>query len=126
MNIKSRFALICAYIFFLACLLEGFTRLAFSIPRIGKRLEANEDYTYRRNWVREHQKSGTATYYAFDMYDPDKGWIPKANLRDVKAYNDKILNTNSKGLRGKRDFAYAKNGKRLRILILGDSFTFGD
>ena len=60
------------------------------------------------------------------MYDPYKGWIPKPNLRDVKAYNDKILNTNSKGLRGKKDFPYAKNRERLRILILGDSFTFGD
>lgn len=126
MSRKNRFIFIFGYVGFLAFLFEGSARLAFSIPRIGKRLEANEEYTYIRNWVREHQKSGTATYYTFDMYDPYKGWIPKPNLRDVKAYNDKILNTNSKGLRGKKDFPYAKNGERLRILILGDSFTFGD
>ena len=126
MSRKNRFILVLGYVGFLAFLFEGSARLAFSIPQIGKRLEANEDYTYLRNWVREHQKSGTATYYTFDMYDPSKGWIPKPNLRDVKAFNDKILNTNSKGLRGKKDFPYAKNKEKLRILILGDSFTFGD
>ena len=126
MSRKNRFILVFAYGVFLAVLFEGAARLAFSIPQIGKRLEANENYTYLRNWVREHQKSGTATYYASDMYDPSKGWIPKPNLRDVKAFNNKILNTNSKGLRGKKDFPYLKNNERLRILILGDSFTFGD
>ena len=126
MSRKKRLIFVFVIIAFLAFVFEGVARLAFSIPQIGKRLEANEDYTYRRNWVREHQKTGTATYYAFDMYDPNKGWIPKANLRDVKAYQDKMLNTNSKGLRGKKDFSYAKNRERLRILILGDSFTFGD
>src|SRR5882724_5248615 len=50
----------------------------------------------------------------------------KANLKDIKVFNQKILNTNSKGLRGKKDFPYIKNKETLRILILGDSFTFGD
>jgi hypothetical protein len=126
MNRKTRFTFVLGYIVFLAFLLEGSARLAFSIPQIGKRLEGNENYTYLRNWVREHQKSGTATYYASDIYDPSKGWIPKPNLREVRAFNNKILNTNSKGFRGKKDFPYLKNNARLRILILGDSFTFGD
>src|SRR5215510_13233158 len=103
MSRKKRLIFVFVTIAFSAFVFEAVTRLAFSIPQIGKRLEANEDYTYLRNWVREHQKTGTATYYTFDKYDPDKGWMPKANLRDVKIYNDKILNTNSKGLRGKKD-----------------------
>ena len=126
MSRKNRTFLFLVYFVFLAFLIEGSARLAFSIPQIGKRLEANEDYTYRRNWVREHQKSGTATFYSSDMYDSSKGWMPKPNLKDVKVSDNKILNTNSKGLRGKRDFPYAKDKNRLRILILGDSFTFGD
>lgn len=126
MSGKKRCFLTLGYIGFLAFLLEGSARLAFSIPQLGKRLEANEEYTYRRNWVQEHQKSGTATYYSSDMYDPSKGWIPKPNLKDVKLFDNKILNTNSKGLRGKKDFPYTKDREKLRILILGDSFTFGD
>jgi hypothetical protein len=124
MSSKYRIIFIFGYIGFLAFLFEGSARLAFSIPQVGKHLQANEDYTYRRNWVREHQKFGLEAYYTFDMYDPTKGWIPKPNLRDVKVFNNKILNTNSKGFRGKKDFPYTK--EKLRILILGDSFTFGD
>jgi hypothetical protein len=123
---KHRIVLVFGYVVFLACLFEGFARLAFSIPQVAKRLQANEDYTYRRDWVQEHQKSGREVYYTFDSYDASKGWIPKPNLRDVKVFDNKILNTNSKGLRGKKDFSYVKDKDKLRILILGDSFTFGD
>ena len=126
MGRKNRFILVFGYVGFLAFLFEGSARLAFSIPQVGKRLQANDEYTYRRNWVQEHQKYGMEAYYAFDMYDPSKGWIPKPNLRDVKTFDNKTLNTNSKGLRGKKDFPYTKNKDKLRILILGDSFTFGD
>jgi len=123
---KHRIFWVFGYLVFLACLLEGTARLAFLIPQVAKRLQANEDYTHRRNWVQEHQKSGIEVYYTFDMYDPSKGWRPKPNLRDVRVFDNKILNTNSKGLRGKKDFPYTKNKQTLRILILGDSFTFGD
>jgi len=126
MSKKNRFLLVFGYAGFLAFLFEGSARLAFSIPQVGKRLQANDEYTYRRNWVQEHQKYGMEAYYTFDMYDPSKGWIPKPNLRDVKAFNNKTLSTNSKGFRGKKDFPYSKNKEKLRILILGDSFTFGD
>src|SRR4029453_9640120 len=126
MSRKKKFILVFGYVGFLVFLFEGSARLAFSIPQVAKRLQANDEYTYRRNWVQEHQKYGMEAYYAFDMYDASKGWIPKPNLRDVKAFNNKILNTNSNGFRGKKDFAYTKNKEKLRILTLGDSFTFGD
>jgi hypothetical protein len=126
MSRKNKFILIFGYVGFLAFLFEGSARLAFSIPQIGKHLQANEEYTYRRNWVQEHQKYRMEGYYGFDMYNPSKGWIPKPNLRDLKAFNNKTLSTNSKGFRGKKDFPYSKNKEKLRILILGDSFTFGD
>lgn len=126
MSRRKRFILVLGYVGFLAFLFEGSARLAFSIPQVGKRLRANDDYSHRRNWVREHQQSGMEVYYTFDIYDPSKGWIPKPSLKDVKVFNNKILNTNSKGLRGKKDFPHSKNKETLRILILGDSFTFGD
>ena len=126
MSKKNKFILVFGYVGFLVFLFEGSARLAFSIPKVAKRLQANDEYTYRRNWVQEHQKHGMEAYYTFDMYDASKGWIPKPNLRDVKTFDNKTLNTNSKGLRGKTDFPYTKNKDKVRILILGDSFTFGD
>jgi hypothetical protein len=126
MSRKNRFLLIFGYIVFLAFLLEGSSRLAFLIPQVSGRLRVDEDYTWRRDWVKRHQNSGKEIYYKFDIYDPSKGWRTKPNLRDMKVFDDKILNTNSKGFRGKKDFLYFKNKEKLRILILGDSFTFGD
>jgi len=123
---KKRFFLICAYVGFLVFLLEGSMRLALMIPKVSKRLRTDEDYSYRRNWVQRHQKSGIGFRYTFDIYDPSKGWRSRPNLRDMKVFGDKRLNTNSRGFRGKKNFAYAKDKDKLRILILGDSFTFGD
>jgi hypothetical protein len=114
------------YSAFLACLLEGTARLAFFIPQVAKRLHANEDYTYVRNWVNEHKKLNLEAYYTFDVYDSSRGWRTKPNLRAQKVFAEKILNTNSQGFRGKKDFSYTKNKEKSRILILGDSFTFGD
>ena len=37
----------------------------------------------------------------------------------------KFVNTNAKGLRGKTEYEYARTAGKQRILILGDSFTFG-
>lgn len=126
MSRKNRFLLVFGYVCFLAFLLEGSARLVFLIPQTSERLQADEDYTWRRMWVHRHQNSGVQIFYKFDIYDPSKGWILKPNLRDMKVFGDKVLNTNSKGFRGKKDFPYIKNKEKLRILILGDSFTFGD
>ena len=41
-------------------------------------------------------------------------------------WDNKLLNTNNRGLRGERYYDYQKPKDKLRILILGDSFTFGD
>jgi hypothetical protein len=124
MSRTRKFFWVLVYVGFLALLFEGFARLAFSIPQVAERLQADEDYTHRRNWVQRHQYSGTEAYYTFDIYDPSKGWRPKPDLKDVRVFDNKILNTNSKGLRGKKNFPYTKN--KQRILVLGDSFTFGD
>ncbi|MCX8043346.1 MAG: SGNH/GDSL hydrolase family protein [Desulfobacterota bacterium] len=101
-------------------------RIAFSIPYIAKHLRADEDYTYRRAWVERHQKTGLAISYKFDVYDQTKGWIAKPNLRNLTVFYDKILNTNAKGFRGAKNYSYKKTEGIKRILILGDSFAFGD
>jgi len=114
------------YVVFLVCLVEGTARLAFFIPPVARHLHGNEDYTYVRNWVNEHKKFNIDAYYTFDVYDASRGWRTKPNVRELKVFNNKNLNTNSQGFRGKTEFPYSKNKQKLRILILGDSFTFGD
>lgn len=81
---------------------------------------------WRRDWISRHQKTETEIYYKFDIYDTSKGWISKANLKDIPVFDGKFLSTNSKGLRGKTEFDYRKKPGTIRIVILGDSMTFGD
>ena len=123
---KRRLLFSLGYLVFLACLLEGTARLAFLIPQIANRLHANEDYTYTRNWVNEHQRFNLDAYYTFDIYDASRGWRTKPNVTDLRVFDNKTLNTNSHGLRGKNEFSFNNDRQKVRILILGDSFTFGD
>ena len=41
-------------------------------------------------------------------------------------FDNRVLNTNSKGLRGQVEYIYKKPEGMQRILALGDSFTFGE
>jgi hypothetical protein len=122
---RKRLLFISIYIVVFAAVVEGFSQLVFQIPRIYWRLYTDEDYSWKRIWVQQHQQSGSDVYYTLDDYDPMRGWASKPNLRNAKVFENKILNTNARGLRGTKDFAYGKNGRR-RIVLLGDSFTFGE
>lgn len=123
---KKTLFLIIGYLIFIVFIFECIARLAFLIPQVSTRLQEEEDYSWRRAWVKRHQKFNREIFYKHDIYDPSKGWRSKPNLRDVKFFNGKTLSTNSHGFRGKQDFPYARDKRKLRILILGDSFTFGD
>ncbi len=82
--------------------------------------------SWRIKWVRRHQEDGIEIFYVFDVYHPTRGWALKAGLDDMLYFNREVLNSNSRGLRGNREYAYDKPRGTLRILILGDSYTFGE
>jgi hypothetical protein len=114
-----------AYLIFLLVIPELFARVMFAIPVVASRLQADEETTYLRRWVARH-RSGAEITYAFDMYDATKGWMTKPGLRDQRVFVDRLLNTNDKGLRGRREYSYSKPAGMRRVLVLGDSFTFGE
>jgi hypothetical protein len=69
---------------------------------------------------------GNNSPHAWNVYHPARGWAIRPNITNKIYYQHMILNTNSKGIRGKVEYSYEKNPNRTRILILGDSFTFGN
>jgi hypothetical protein len=112
-----------------AMLLEGLARVGMQSVE-----HSADDASWRRVWVREHSNT-REIYYEFDVYDPLLGWRARPNLRNRRVFGDEILNTNSLGLRGATEYAIGDPGgrnesgepnERLRVLVLGDSFTFGD
>jgi hypothetical protein len=44
----------------------------------------------------------------------------------MNVFNGKILNSNSRGIRGKNEYEYQRQTGKERILVFGDSYTFGD
>jgi|GEM_PF-513548 len=125
MKKRKRFLLLIVYIGFLLVALEGISRITLAIPWSANKLFSDDDLSWRRAWV-SRQDSGSGLYYSFDRYCETKGWATRANLRDETVFGDKTLNTNSRGLRGTREFPYQQDSDRLRVIVLGDSFTFGD
>ncbi|MFN8287475.1 MAG: SGNH/GDSL hydrolase family protein [Chitinophagales bacterium] len=85
----------------------------------------NSSLWYKEKWLENHETPQvTLTGYGIDKYDPLLGWTLKENLRNVDAGGWKV-SSNSKGVRGVEEHSIIKS-KKLRILAIGDSFTFGE
>ncbi len=112
------------YALAVALTFEGAARIALSSSRMRERLFTNDDASWRLQWV-ARQANQKGLNYALDDWSPTRGWTLKPNLRDVP-FRGKLVNSNSKGIRGSREFAYDKPAGVTRIVVLGDSFTFGE
>ncbi len=125
-ELKSRKTVfIIFYIGLLILAFEVLCRFFLSLDIVIDTISGIDDSSCRLKWVSRH-KDNIAIYYKFDIYDRTKGWISKPNLRNESVFDNKILNTNSSGFRGQVDYHNVKDQKRTRIVILGDSYTFGD
>ena len=58
--------------------------------------------------------------YAFDEYDETLGWRP------VAGYASKAVRTNARGMRADREYSLAPEPGRRRIVVVGDSFAWGE
>jgi hypothetical protein len=107
----------------LVCL-EGGSRLVLSINPLRRRVIGFDDASYRLQWIKLHreQKDWTGP---FAIYHPTRGWALKSGIQDMKVFDGTILNTNSIGLRGNFEYNYERTPGKQRIVVLGDSFTFG-
>jgi GDSL-like lipase/acylhydrolase family protein len=116
---------VAAYCMAVALFLEGVARAALSSDTFFRRVAGNDEASWRLRWVKR-QKTGRRIYYAFDDYHPTRGWALRPNLRDVPGFGGKTLSSNSRGLRGAHEYSLEKPAGLNRIVVLGDSFTFGE
>ncbi len=88
-------------------------------PRIV--LEGEEWSEYK--WRERHQAdSGAARegQYDYDRFDPLLGWLPARN------YKTGSIETNSLGIRARREYAFERTQGVRRIVLVGDSYTWGE
>lgn len=121
-------AVIAAFIVLFALVAEAVARLIWMNQSFTESLVTPLDELYWRNrWIsNRNQNPEIEGFYAFERYDETKGWISESGLRKQRVFEKKTLNTNKRGFRGRRDFTGKKQADKTRILILGDSFTFGE
>jgi hypothetical protein len=102
----------------------GLVLLALELA-IRRELVPEPRYFESSGWWREHWLRGRPgpVPKKFVALDPDLGWIPAPDLRNLKL-NSVRLNTNADSLRGAREIS-REPGEATRIVAIGDSFTFG-
>lgn len=104
---------------------EASARLALRSNALFARIAGEDEASWRLRWVTRHEKQGRI-YFEFDTFSASRGWALKPGIRDLPVFQGKILNSNSRGLRGRGEHGYEKPPGVVRILVLGDSFTFGE
>jgi len=128
-NKTKKFIALLLYCIYLFVFLEASSRIILSNKKFFKKIclwECVSDVVWRHMWInRQKQRKEADIDYGYDNYDPLRGWVPKPNVTNMIEFNNKFINTNSKGVRGKREFSYKKNPNKTRIIILGESFSFG-
>jgi hypothetical protein len=114
-----------AYLCGVALFFEVAARLALSSDPFFERVTAlNAGTAWRLRWVRRQQDAPRLDY-SFDVHHPTRGWALRPGIPGVRAWDDRVLSSNSRGLRGPREYAYEKPEGTTRIVVIGDSFTFG-
>lgn len=108
-----------------AVTLEVTARLVVSRDFISERVRRTSDAAWRLDWIDRH-RDGVEVYYSFDVYHPTRGWALKPNVRDADPYGPSSLNSNSAGMRGLDEFTEQPADGTTRIVLIGDSFAFGE
>jgi hypothetical protein len=104
---------------------EASARLALQWRPFFKRVAGNDDSAWRLRWISRRQESGGPLGYVFDVRHPTRGWALAPGLRNVPVFGPRRLSSSSRGIRGGSEPSYEKPPGRTRVLVFGDSFTFG-
>lgn len=125
-SLPRRAAHVAVYLLGVILLLEGVSRGLLAIPGLQSRLaNYDQDAWWRLQWI-QRKRVDTSIYYSFDEYHPARGWALRANVRDARDFAGAVVNSNAMGVRSRREYRPSKPAGVTRVLVFGDSFTFGD
>src|SRR5271157_1288672 len=93
--------------------------------RVRRAVLGDDNSSWRLFWIILHRQHEEWTG-KYATYHPTRGWAVIPDVKNMTPFGKgKFVNTNSKGLRGKTEYDYSRAPGKQRILVLGDSFTFG-
>lgn len=77
------------------------------------------------NWARARMQDGKVNFDPRFEYDSIAGWKNAANLNKPTSKEHGAVRTNSYGMRNDGDFPVEPTPDRSRLMIVGDSYSFG-
>jgi len=95
-------------------------------PWVRGRLPPESTLSWRARWVGRYLFTDRRVFYGFDDYDPTKGWVLRPSLRDFRQFAGSTVSSNSRGARGVEEPPLLRRPGRRRVVVLGDSFSFGE
>jgi hypothetical protein len=111
------------YAAYLLLCAELFAKALLLVPRVRAAIPPDDEAAWRIRWVNRYLWSRRTVFYAFDAYDPTKGWA----LRPGRwAFPGGTVTANSRGIRGEAEHAPGRRPGVRRVVVVGDSFTFGE
>jgi hypothetical protein len=127
-SLRRRALVASVYLLGVAVFFEAAARLALSRDALRQRIQGADDASWRLRWLhgREESRDDREVAYSFDIHHPTRGWALRPGIRERRVFGDRVLNSNARGLRGAREHEYEKPAGVQRVVVLGDSFTFGE
>jgi hypothetical protein len=111
------------YAVYLLVCAELMAKALLLLPAVRARLPPDEEAAWRIRWVNRYLWARRPVFYAFDAYDPTKGWALRPG---GGAFGAGTVRANSRGIRGRAEYSPDRRPGLRRVVIVGDSFTFGE
>lgn len=112
-------AIAIGFAFLLSVLLGEVALRLFVSPEIVLKTEKAAEYRWRARHA-DPDKGLREGPYDYDRFDPLFGWLP------ARQYANNGVQTNSLGIRATREYAFERVPGVRRIVLIGDSFTWGE
>lgn len=112
------------YIVFIIFLIEYVSRYLILSDWIIQSTPEISSVRWKLRW-KKLNITDSITEYSIDTYDPIVGWKPKASVYNEQLGTMKVT-INADGIRGSKRYSKTPSQGVIRIVIVGDSFSFGE
>lgn len=116
--------LLAVYVVAVLTFFEVTSRGVLSRIQMFRRVAGVDEASSRLRWVRRQERRPLVQ--PFDVYHPVRGWTLRPGLDGVPVFDGKRLSSTAQGYRGLTPVTRESRQGRLRVVALGDSFTFGE